>query len=606
MPALAEHNTFVGVLERRGRFTVVERLFEKGRRVNVDVRRRNDLSPGEIVLVRVGGRRGSAEVVRSLGRPDVARDVVEALMVERGLARSFDQRVEREAAESARSEDTGRRRDLTDLRTFTIDPASARDFDDAISVEMEGDLFNLYVHIADVAAHVKPGSAVDQEALRRGNSVYVPGAVEPMLPEALSNDACSLVPGQPRRTVTAEMSIDGEGQVRKVSFYRSMIRSDRRLSYEEVDEVFSGRAPEPEPVVKQLRSARRLASILRTRRLKRGALGLETSEPEFEFDQAGDVVRAIDAVQTEAHSVIEELMILTNEQVAQELGRRRKPLLYRAHEQPDPEAIAFLVSQLESLEIPMPPIPDPITPAAARELVGALALAVEQHVQRTGRGRQALTSLVLRSLKPAFYSPRNLGHAGLASEAYAHFTSPIRRYPDLIVHWSLLSSIGAGEPEPPAHSLTEIGAHCSQSERDAMALERKADDVCLAFLLEHDLYTNGWERSFEGEVSGVIGGGLFISFSIGERSSAPCEGFLPVRTLRGEFYELNEQSTALVGRRSGQQIRLGDPLQVTVTSVETPRGRVDLVPAAKSGREPGGQRAGADRSKAVAGRGRRR
>jgi ribonuclease R len=606
MPAPAERDTFVGVLERRGRFTVVERLFEKGRRVNVDVRRRDDLSPGEIVLVRLAGRHGRAEVVRSLGRPGVARDVVEALMVERGLARSFDERVEREAADSASSEDTGRRRDLTDLRTFTIDPASARDFDDAISVEMDGDLFNLSVHIADVAAHVQPGSAVDQEALRRGNSVYVPGAVEPMLPEVLSSGACSLVPGEPRRAVTAEMSVDGEGQVRKVSFYRSTIRSDRRLSYEEVDEVFGGRAPEPEPVVQQLRTARRLASILRARRLKRGALGLETSEPEFEFDQAGDVVRAIDDVQTEAHSVIEELMILTNEQVAQELGRRRKPLLYRVHEQPDPEAIAFLVSQLESLEIPMPPIPDPITPSAARELAGALALAVERHIKRTRHGRQALTSLVLRSLKPAVYSPRNIGHAGLASEAYAHFTSPIRRYPDLIVHWSLLSAIGAGEQEPPAPVLSEIGVHCSQTEREAMALERKADDVCLAFLLEHDLYVNGWERSFEGEVTGLIGGGVFISFPI-EGSSALCEGFLPVRMLRGEFYELNEQSTALVGRRSGHQIRLGDPLEVTVSSVEAPRGRVDLVPAAKSGRGSRHERAGTGRGRAVAGgRGRRR
>jgi ribonuclease R len=605
MPATAERDSFVGVLERRGRFTVVERLFEQGRRVNVDVRRRDDLSPGEMVLVRLGGRRGSAQVVRSLGRPEVARDVVEALMVERGHARSFDERVEREAAESAGAEDAHRRDDLTGLRTFTIDPAGARDFDDAVSVEMDGDGFELSVHIADVAAHVRPGSAIDQEALRRGNSVYVPGAVEPMLPEALSNHACSLVPGQARKAVTTEMSLDAEGRVRKVSFYRSTIRSDRRLSYEEVDEVFAGRAPEPEPVAEQLRNARKLASILRERRLQRGALGLETSEPEFEFDEVGHVLRAIDDVQTEAHSVIEELMILTNEQVAQELGRRRKPLLYRVHEQPDPVAIEFLVAQLESLEIPTPPMPDPITPQAARELVAVLSLAVQKHVERRGHGRQALTPLVLRSLKPAFYSPRNIGHAGLASEAYAHFTSPIRRYPDLIVHWSLLSSIGAGEQEPAAHTLAEIGAHCSQTEREAMMLERKADDVCLAFLLEHELHTNGWERSFEGEVSGLVGGGLFISFAIGERSSAPCDGFLPARTLPGDFYELNEPGTAMVGRRSGRELKLGDPIEVMVDGVEAPRGRVDLVPAQRQERR-GGNRVRGGRDAAVAGRGRRR
>jgi ribonuclease R len=255
------------------------------------------------------------------------------------------------------------------------------------------------------------------------------------------------------------------------------------------------------------------------------------------------------------------------------------PTLYRVHEQPEPAAIEFLVEQLESLEIPTPPIPDRITPQSAGELAGAVGAAVGEHLRRGGGGRAALTSLVLRSLKQAYYSPSNLGHAGLASAAYTHFTSPIRRYPDLVVHRALLAAVGAGEHPPPAHALSEIGWHCSQTEREAMRVEREADDICMAFLLEHDLFEHGWDRSFEGEVSGLVPSGAFISFSLGGEPAAACEGFVPARKLPGEYFELNEERTALVGRRTGRRVRLGDPMDVSVHAVDPPRGRVDLTPA---------------------------
>jgi ribonuclease R len=590
----APEEGFVGVVARRGRFTIVEPLFERGTRVTVDARR-GGASAGEIVLIR-GARAarggGRARIERVIGRPEVARDVIEALLVERGHARSFDEQVEQEAAASAAAPDRLRRRDLTDLPTFTIDPAEARDFDDAVSAASEGDGFKVHVHIADVAAHVTPGSALDHEARRRGNSVYVPGAVEPMLPEALSNRACSLVPGEPRKAVTVEIELDREGAVRSASFHRSLIRSDRRLSYEEVERVFAREAPQPEPVAAPLALARTVAALLRRRRLSRGALGLETSEPEFEFNADGHVVRAIDDVQTESHSLIEELMILANEQVAGELERRRKPTLYRVHEQPEPAAIEFLVAQLESLDVPTPPLPRHMTPRVASELVGVIGVKVAEHVRRTGHGREALTSLVLRSLKQAYYSPTNVGHAGLASPSYLHFTSPIRRYPDLVVHRALLAAVGAEEEAPQARELSELGWHCSQTEREAAQVEHAADDVCLAFLLEHDLFVNGWEREFEGEVSGLVSGGAFVSFAPGGKNDAVCEGFLPARTL-GDYFDMNEEATALVGRRSGRQLRLADSLDVRVRGVEPPRGRVDLVPATKA--EPA--RGGADRNR---------
>jgi ribonuclease R len=570
---------FVGVVARRGRFTVAEPLFERGPRVTVDAKRAG-ASPGDLVLVRNLDGRGRGRIERVLGRPDVARDVVEALLVGRGHSRRFDEYVEQEAAASAAASDDRRRLDLTGMPTFTIDPARARDFDDAVSAAKEEDGFRVHVHIADVAAHVVPESALDREAQRRANSVYVPGAVEPMLPEALSNQACSLVPGEVRKAVTVEIALDGEGAVRSSSFRRSLIRSDRRLSYEEVERIFAREAPLPEPVAESLALARRVAELLRRRRLDRGALGLETAEPEFEFDAEGHVVRAIDDVQTESHSLIEELMILANEQVAGELERRRKPTLYRVHEQPEPAAIEFLVAQLESLEVPTPPIPRQMTAHVAGELVGVIGASVADHIQRTGRGREALTSLVLRSLKQAYYSPTNVGHAGLASPSYLHFTSPIRRYPDLVAHRALLAAVGAGEQAPQAHELSELGWHCSQTEREAAQVEHAADDVCLAFLLERDLFVNGWDREFEGEVGGLVSGGAFVSFALEGENAAACEGFLPARTL-GDYFDMNEEATALIGRRSGRRLRLADPIAVKIRGVEPQRGRVDLVPATK-------------------------
>jgi ribonuclease R len=577
----------VGLLTKRGRLTVVEPFFEPGRRMAVDLQRRRDLRIGDLVLLRpvaARGRRGGGarlELERSLGRPDVARDVVEALLHERGHHRRFPPAVEseaHEAATSSRHQDPVEhaRRDLTALPTFTIDPASARDYDDALSVEHDGDGLRLHVHIADVAAFVRPGGALDGEAQRRGNSVYVPGAVEPMLPHALSSEACSLVPGVPRSAVTAEISIGPGGQARRSSFYRSLIRSDARFEYGQVDRIFAGAEQPPAAVAEPLSLARALAGELRAARLARGALGVESSEPGFEFDDAGNVVAARDEIQTEAHWVIEHLMILANEQVARRLESARAGALFRVHEQPDPAAIERLVAQLESLEVPTPPVPKVMSPTDAARLVGEISTTVMEYQRATGRGKRVLTSLVLRALKQAYYSARNIGHAGLASQSYCHFTSPIRRFPDLVVHRALLATLGAGE-EPPSGDLEEVAAWCSATEREAAALEHAADDVCFAFLLERVLgeRDRNREQEFDGEVTGVIEAGAFVAFDPGAGGAA-CEGLLPVRRMRGDWYDLNEQRTALVGRRTGNTLRLADPVTVTVRSVEPARGRVDL------------------------------
>ena len=566
----------VAVLSKRGRFVVAEPLFDHGARPTVEPR---GAGPGDLVLVGAGKR--GARVVRRLGRPDVARDVLEGLMLDRGLRRAFPRIVEGEAADAAaRPAWEGPRRDLTELATFTIDPTTARDFDDAVSAEPEpgrsGEgAVRVWVHIADVSAYVRPGTVLERETARRGTSVYVPGAVEPMLPEALSNAACSLVPHQDRLAVSVEMVVRGADVV-SVAFHRSVIRSDARLTYDQVDRIFAGEERAAEPWAAPLAAAREVAAALRDRREARGSLEVESMEPSYLFDDAGHVTGVIHEEQTESHELIEHLMILANEQVAGYLAERQAPTLYRVHERPSAESVERLVEQLASLEVPTPPVPEHMTPQQAGELVGEASRLVAQHVRRTGRGREALTSLVLRSLKQAYYSPRNVGHAGLQSPRYCHFTSPIRRYPDLVAHRALLSALGIDDVAPRADELGEAGEASSVAEREALSVERDAADVCSAFLLERVLSEGaGSETGFEGEVVGVINSGAFVRF--GEQGF---EGFLPARKMRGEWWQLNEEATALVGEHSGRAIRLGDAVGVTVDRVDAPRGRVDLLPAA--------------------------
>ena len=507
--------------------------------------------------------------------PRNAREAVERLLAERLGRRGFPAALEGEAARAADAAERSdlRRRDLTELPTFTVDPATARDFDDAVSARREGDGVRLWIHIADVAAHVRPGSPLDREARQRANSTYVPGAVEPMLPRALSEEACSLAPGVERLAVTAEVELSGAGQPLSASFYRSRIRSQARLDYDELDLVFAGRKAVPEEVAEPLAAAREAAAALGERR---GAtsLDVESFEPEFRFDAEGNVTGARSVAQTESHRLIERLMILANRQVAELLERKRAPAVYRVHAQPDPPRIERLVEQLHALGVPTPPLGQGLAPGQAGEAAAEASRLVVEEAARRGHGREAYTSLVLRSLMQASYSDRNSGHAGLGIPSYCHFTSPIRRYPDLLVHRALLATLGEGEDAPRAAEAREVAWHCSEQERESARIERDADDVCAAYLLERELAERGAEVEFEGEVSGTVRAGAFVAFG-GELGDV-YEGFVPARTLGGERFELDETETALVGRETGTALRLGDPISVRVSGIEAPRGRVDL------------------------------
>ena len=399
-----------------------------------------------------------------------------------------------------------------------------------------------------------------------------------MLPPELGTISLSL-PDSGWRRLTVELPFGPGLELGEPLFYRSVIHSRARLTYEEVEASLAGREGEAE-VAEGLRLAERLAAALRGRRFARGALRIETAEVAFAFDGEGRVERAWLESEPHAHMLVEELMILANEAVAGLLAGRRREALYRVHERPEPQSIERLLAMLSDLEVPTPPAPEPerLSPALAAHLAGEISERVSDYVQDSGRGVTAFSSLVLRSLKQARYDPHNLGHSGLASPAYCHFTSPIRRYPDLVCHRALLRELGATD-EPAAEDLASSAEHASAREREAAAVEYAADEICLAWLLDDRLFQLGWDATFEGEITGLIGSGLFVRFG------DVFEGFLPARRLPGEYFELNRLGTALQARRSGRRYRLGDPVTVRVEKIDRADGKVELSLGTPGGQE---------------------
>ncbi|TMK68750.1 MAG: RNB domain-containing ribonuclease [Actinobacteria bacterium] len=541
-------------LAKRGKLVVGEPYFAPGVPLVIDRKGSGEARSGDLAVVDQNRRR--ARLQRVLGRANDIEAVLEGLLVHTGARTDFEPYDLPDPSLEGRV-------DLRDLTTFTIDPETAKDFDDALSIREEPEGLRAWVHIADVSAFVPAGSPLDRGAAERSFTTYVPGRAAPMLPPELADDRCSLRPYEDRVTVTVELPPTGTP-----SIYRSVIRSDARLTYGQAER----REAAPD-IAEALELTDRLTAAMRERRFARGALRIETPEIAFEFDGHGRVGRAWKESEPTAHRLVEELMIAANEAVAELLSSRRRAALYRVHERPGPTAIELLVAKLADLRVPTPPVPEHLSPAAAAGVAAAASELVMEYVKRSHRGAEAFPALVLRSLKQARYHPENLGHSGLASPAYCHFTSPIRRYPDLVVHRALLRELGLSDDPGPA-DLEALAEHTSAREREAAQIEYLADEICLAWLLEDELFERGWDAEWEGEVVGLIGAGLFVRF--GE----VFEGFLPSRRLGGDFFEPNALGTALAGRRGGGTYRLGDDISVRVEKVERAEGKIELAPAA--------------------------
>jgi len=478
-----------------------------------------------------------ARITELLGQVGDARSVSMIAIATHEIPIDFPDAALKEAAR-ARVTPLGSRVDLRDVGLVTIDGADARDFDDAVFAEPEKDGFRLIVAIADVAHYVKPGSALDRSAYERGNSCYFPDRVVPMLPEALSNGWCSLKPDEDRGCLFVEMHIDRNGQKLSHRFGRGLMRSAARLTYEQVQEAHDADAA-------QFASLYAAYRALLAARQQRGTLDLDLPERKVELGPDGQILKISPRPRLDSHRLIEEFMILANVAAAQELEKLGRPCMYRVHAPPSPEKIQNLRSFLSTLEISLPP-GDQLHP---RDLDRIL-----QMVAGTDKA-MLVNETVLRSQSQAEYSPDNLGHFGLALTKYAHFTSPIRRYADLLVHRALISGLKLGKDglaEDEAARFEAAAEHITATERRATLAERDSNDRYLALYLQHRV-----GELFEARISGVTKFGLFVTLP-----ETGASGFAPMASLPDDFWVFEEAGKRLLGKRTRLSFQLAQTVEV--------------------------------------------
>lgn len=572
--------TVVQVLERAvtevvGRF---ERHGKLGIVVPTDPRVRGDLfidlgaspaeaKPGEIVIARItryADRRDAMQgvITQVLGAEDAPGVDVEIIIHEHGLAAEFPSEVT-EAAEALAQDVEGEiargREDRRDLFTFTIDPVDARDFDDAISIVREEGGYRLWVHIADVSHYVPWDTAIDVEARHRATSVYLVDRVLPMLPEHLSNVICSLNPDEDRLTFTAEMRLDSTGLVEQYQLYPSVIRSDRRLNYDEVQGWLDSGVFPDETIERAVRDFHAVADQIHKRRVVRGGLDFDTVEARVKLDDRGKPLEVVLRSRTDATNIIEEAMILANEVVARHMTAAKAPMVYRIHEEPDADALSQAAIVLKEFGYPI------------QDLHGASPKTFQKIVAFAhGRPEERLiNSLLLRALERARYVDYLGPHFGLASEAYTHFTSPIRRYPDLIVHRLLRAQLTRALDKPPTANMVPelawLAEHSSTMEREAEAAEDDSQKVKLVALMSEHL-----GEVFDGIVTGVMGFGLFVQLE------NTAEGLVHVEAMTDDYYRLDAERFMLWGENKGLTYRLGQQVKVRILDASVAERRLDF------------------------------
>ncbi|HZH82569.1 MAG TPA: ribonuclease R, partial [Phototrophicaceae bacterium] len=529
---------------------------------------------GKVIAVEVS-RYGTAlsspeaQIVNIMGDPNDPEVQAQSIIFRFGLSASFPAEVEREAKESSFSsspQDLAARTDLREFPIVTIDGENARDFDDAVYVRKQGETYELYVSIADVAHYVVPDTALDQEAYARSTSVYFPDRAIPMLPEALSNGICSLKPHEDRLTKTICIEINAKGDVIRSRFFNSVIRSNERMTYTDVRRILVDHDPEClaryGALVDEFKRMEELALLLYERRRARGNLDFDLPEAEIILDLQGLPENIVRAERNIAHRMIEEFMIAANEAVARHLTEKDFPTLYRVHEGPDQDALETLAPFLLSLGYRLPEKKETIAPLEIQRLLESARGKPEERV---------VNRVLLRSMKQAIYQPENIGHFGLASKCYTHFTSPIRRYPDLIVHRVLDRVMNDDKLKPNAREdllryLQQAGEHTSGRERHAMDAEREMVDLKKAQFMQNRI-----GEEFTGFINSLANFGFFV-----ELDDYFIEGLVKLSSLTDDDYDYYEKEYVIKGRRYGKKFRLGDNVRVRVARINAFRSEIDF------------------------------
>jgi ribonuclease R len=566
----AERN-IVGVLHRESHFATVKPDNPRFHRdLYIPSSEIGEARDGEKVVARLVSwddpqRNPVGRIVETIGMPNEPGVDMLTVIKSYELPEEFPPDVLDQAEQAAArlAEDTGEGRvDLTHECIYTIDPADAKDHDDAVDVTETDTGFRLGVHIADVSHFVEPGSALDVEAFDRGNSVYLPGIVIPMLPEVLSNDTCSLKPNKKRLAHSCIIDFDKKGTMTGWEIADTIIKSQAKLSYEEVQDLFDGKpvGPKIKRVADNLMLARKLANILSARRSAEGSLDFDLPESKIILGPDGEVLDLGNRVRLESHRLVEEFMLAANRAVALDVFRKAQPFLYRVHDKPDMEKLEAFSDMMKRLGHSFPVSKTMHPRQFARFL---------EKVHDTPEA-DFINELMLRSMAKAVYQRENIGHFGLAFKHYTHFTSPIRRYPDLIVHRLVRKLKGGQYPVAFAKriksTLDNIGKHCSETERIAERAEREAVKVKQVAFMAKRL-----GEEYSGVISGVVPYGFFVRLD-----NLGVEGMVRVSAIDDDFYQHDEINHRLIGRRTHQSFRLGDAIKVGVMRVDQARNEIDL------------------------------
>ena len=510
-------------------------------------------------------------VVKRLGRPGDNNVEMQSILADYDFPLDFPEAAEKEAAaiKNPTKKELEGRKDFRKITTFTIDPADAKDFDDALSYrKLDNGLFEVGVHIADVSHYVTPGSAIDREAYERGTSVYLVDRTIPMLPEKLCNGVCSLRPNEDKLCFSVVMQMDENAKVRNVWFGKTVIHSDQRLAYEEAQEIIDTQDGKGTDVGDAILELHKMATILRNERYKEGAINFESQEVKFRLDENAKPIGVYIKEQKEANWLIEEFMLLANRSVAERVGKtdrakgksgkpqKAKTFVYRVHDEPNPEKLNTFVEFVAKLGFKMKVGNRKALADSYNRLFSDIA----------GRGEEyMIDTIAIRTMSKAYYSTENIGHYGLAFPYYTHFTSPIRRYPDLMVH-RLLERYLAGGTSVSAEEYEEYCKHCSQMEKKAADAERTSIKYKQAEYLSDKL-----GQVFPALISGVSKWGIYA-----EIEGNKCEGMIPIGSLKGDYYMLDEDNYQVIGRKTGKCYKLGSPVTIRVKGVDMLKKQIDF------------------------------